>query len=245
MLELAIKNNSNITYLIDEIDSVYPMEKPDIRKIKLFLEKKTQASLYENNKIPLMTEDKEAREFLRLIFDFYSTRDNFSEIISIFDLIDINLGKNNLKDIFTNESLSRTLQAICILDGDDSHNYKKNILTLPGKDNPEIIAFTHFKKLLDNKTFWRQPILISNGYNISLARKELLPEIDKLLNKRDREKAKNLFNKHRFLFRIILKDWLNQKENLTMLHGFYHALYGAFKKVALAHKIDPNCWFKQ
>ena len=30
-----------------------------------------------------------------------------------------------------------------------------------------------------------------------------------------------------------------------MLHGFYHALYGAFKKVALAHKIDPNCWFKQ
>ena len=98
---------------------------------------------------------------------------------------------------------------------------------------------------MDNKTFWRQSILISNGYNISLARKELLPEIDKLLNKRDREKAKNLFNKHRFLFRIILKDWLNQKENLTMLHGFYNALYGAFEKVALAHKIDPNCWFKQ
>lgn len=245
LLELAIKNNSNITYLMDEIDSVYPMEKPDIRKIKLFLEKKTQASLYENNKIPLMTEDKEAREFLRLIFDFYSTRDNFSEIISIFDLIDINLGKNNLKDIFKNESLSRTLQAICILDGDDSHDYKKNILTLPGKDNPEIIAFTHFKKLLDKKEFWRQSILISNGYNISLARKELLPEIDNLLNKRDREKAKNLFNKHKFLFLIILKDWLTQEENLTMLSGFYHALYGAFRKVALAHKIDPNCWFKQ
>ncbi|HDR1578310.1 TPA: ATP-binding protein, partial [Pasteurella multocida] len=62
LLDLAIKNHANITYLIDEVDSVYPMEKPDIRKIKLFLEKKTQASLYENNKIPLMTEDKEARE---------------------------------------------------------------------------------------------------------------------------------------------------------------------------------------
>ena len=30
-----------------------------------------------------------------------------------------------------------------------------------------------------------------------------------------------------------------------MLHGFYDALYGAFKKVASAHKIDPNCWLKQ
>ncbi|HDR1582407.1 TPA: ATP-binding protein, partial [Pasteurella multocida] len=80
LLDLAIKNHANITYLIDEVDSVYPMEKPDIRKIKLFLEKKTQASLYENNKIPLMTEDKEAREFLKLILDYFSHIYNFPEI---------------------------------------------------------------------------------------------------------------------------------------------------------------------
>lgn len=245
LLDLAIKNNANITYLIDEIDSVYPMEAPDIRKIKLFLEKKTQANLFENNKIPLMTEDKEAREFLKLIFDYFLEIDNFSEIRNIFDIIDINLGKNNLRDIFKNESLSRTLQAICILDGDDAHDYKRNILTLPGKDNPEIIAFTHFIRLLDKKEFWRQSILVSNGYSISSARKDLLPKIDNLINRRDREKAKSLFNQHRFLFLIILKDWINQEENRTMLFGFYRALYGAFNKVALAHKVDPTCWYGQ
>ncbi|HDR1468573.1 TPA: hypothetical protein QB395_000252, partial [Pasteurella multocida] len=242
LLDLAIKNHANITYLIDEVDSVYPMEKPDIRKIKLFLEKKTQASLYENNKIPLMTEDKEAREFLKLILDYFSHIYNFPEIRNIFDLIDINLGKDNLKDIFKNKSLSRTLQAICILDGDGSYDYDKNILTLPGRDNPEIIAFTHFKKLLDKKEFWRQPNLISSGYSISFARKELDPKIDNLLNKKDREKAKNLFNQHKPLFLIILKDWINKEENKRMLSGFYNALYGAFRKVALAHKVDPDCW---
>lgn len=245
LLELSIKNNSNLVYLIDEGDSVYPMSSPSIEKISLFLEKKTKQEIYSDNRIPIMTEDKEARLFLRIIFDFFSENKNeFYGIPDRFELIDINLGKNNLKDLFENESLSRNLHAICILDGDDTPIYKKNIITLPGKDNPEQVAFQHLKFLLSKKEFWRQDALISQGYSISIIRTKIIPDVEHIISTRNRETAKNFFNKHKYLFSMILKDWLKDQRNKNMLDGFYDSLYGCFKRTATLNKIDPTIWNK-
>ena len=85
LIEYLIKAKQNIIYLIDQVDSVTQLADPDVYKIQMHLEEKTSFNLYSGKCIPVLTEDKEAREFLGVIFNYLkSTDSNFGKNCIIF-----------------------------------------------------------------------------------------------------------------------------------------------------------------
>ena len=241
LIEAILKNKDTVIYLKSSAaGGVSVMKNPDILKIEMFLNSKTRQDIYKDKKIPIFTEDKQARVFLKEILNYFSNEnENFSRVFSHFYLVDINFGAENLRDLFNEKIISKSfLHAICILDGDKtddsaSNNLDNKIITLPGKGSPEFIAFSHFLFLYDCSDgcrFWNDSYIESQGWGLEWAELKLKPSIQEQVNNYDRDKAKKLFSNHEDFFRHILKDWI-QNQN-SSLNQFKDKLKILCKKLA-------------
>lgn len=258
LLEYALKRKDNVIYLIDNITNIIKMESPDIYKIKMFLHDITRDNIYLNKAIPVFTEDDEARLFINILFDYFQDKEpDFLKVRRNFHLVEVNIGSNNLIDIFNDSYLlNSTMRSICILDGDQDSDYTKYIITLPGGKSPEEMIMDYSRILFDNDdSFWVDETILDLNYGKVTYRNNILPDIEEITDKIKelkndgkstrgvrRSKNKEVFNKHKRFFELLFKHWVNNDEYSEQVERFYKDLNIMFKKVAEFHGINPNDW---
>lgn len=260
LLEEALFKKNNVIYLIDNITSVKKMDTPDIYKIKMYLHSKSSNDIYINKTIPVFTEDNEARIFLNTIFDYFEeNKDGFDRVRRFFHLVDANLGSGNLMNIFNDQYLIKsTMQAICILDGDQKSrkDYNKHIITLPGDSSPEELIMNYSVYLFESDSdFWTDEIILNLNYGKVYYRDNVRPDIDSIaaniqeLKETDRSTSgvkrdlnKKTFLKHKTFFELLFKHWVNNEENKAQKERFYEDLKIMFKRVAHFYSINANLW---
>jgi AAA15 family ATPase/GTPase len=264
LIESALVRKDKVTYFIDNIDYVSVMENPDIYKIKMNLLEQTGSEIYLNKKIPVFTEDEEARIFLEILFEYFSRKspDVFSRIKECFHIVDVRIGANNLLNIFEDRYLiDSTMQSICILDGDhkSSTDLNRYIIALPGNKSPEEMIFEYSMDLQKtNDPFWDDPVAQQQGWYKTTFLSRIKPDIDKISTEIEKTKAegkstrglarelnKYTFNKHRQFFVMMFKHWVNNPANKKQVGQFYDNIRTMFLKTARFHAIDPHLWEEQ
>lgn len=258
LLEEMLAKKDNLLYLIDNITSAFPMEDPDIYKIKMHLQSLTQEDIYEDKIIPLFTEDDEARCLLDLLFDYYQkTYVEFGSVSRLFHKVLINISAENLTGIFTDSKLLHTtMRSICVLDGDHKSDITNFIVALPGKAAPEAVLLNYIKELYNNDDpFWKDRIIVDKGYsknyyitNIKNLVDDFEAELVRLHENGGSSKGKRrafnkkLFNDNQNFFTFVFKHWLHNKVNKAEIDRFYNELHTLFLKVAPYHEINPKEW---
>ena len=258
ILEYALKKKDNVIYLIDNITSAIKMESPDIYKIKMYLFNSTHDDIFLGKKIPVFTEDKEARVFLNNLFDYYvNTHPEFARIRPFFHLIDANIGADNLKSIFSDTDLLKTIMKfVCILDGDQQGDLNKFTITLPGINSPEKLIMDYAIALFNNGSdFWTDETILELNYGNVYFRDRIKPDIDYIaatlqakkekgesLHGIERDLRKKVFIKHQPFFVVLFRHWINNSENSDSINQFYKQLNIMFKKVAEFYGINPKLW---
>lgn len=257
-VEYALKKGDNVIYLIDNITSVAKMEAPDIYKIKMYLYNVTRDDIYLSKTIPIFSEDKEARVFLNILFDYFEEYcPDFTNVKRFFHFVDANIGATNLKTIFDDSYLLKsTMKCICILDGDQQRDLNKYTITLPGGNSPEKVIMEYALLLFDNDSdFWTAPAILDLNYGKVYFRDNIKPDIDyipaHLQELRDegqsthgveRELRKNAFSKHQRFFELLFRHWVHDTVNSDAIQHFYKDLNIMFKKVAEFYGINPQLW---
>lgn len=260
LIENMINSKENVIYLLDQVDSVGQLESPDIYKIKMFLQSENSFDLYKNKCIPILTEDDEARVFLEIIFNYLKEVDSngFGRVVSYFHMVKANVGSEVLEQILEDKYLQKTTlsNVICIIDGDHNTNLGKNIIALPGKNNPEQLLFSYLENINDG--FWREPIMIEHGFIKSYYIDNILPDIkaieesieqakneSKSTKGMRREKQKEVFKKHIEFFNLVFSYWAQDIENHDEIEKFKNGLFSLFKKCASVNGINPALWNKE
>jgi AAA15 family ATPase/GTPase len=253
LLEKLLKKKENVLYLTNHVgNSIKKMEDPDIYRINMFLKSETRKETLSDKKIPIFTEDAEARILLEEIFSNLTEFNlDFAKVNNYFHFVEINLGSDSLRDLFKDRFLNKTtLKSICILDGDKidvNKNQDGRILSLPGGGSPEQIVFKHLIALYDSQTvnedFWDQHQVEMEGYSISwLQNNNLIEEVKQLIQKYERVRAKELFNKHQDFFVFVFRHWLIENQEKNTYKTFIYYLNRAFKATATENGINPNTW---
>lgn len=258
LLEYALKKKDNVIYLIDNVTSVIKMASPDIYKIKMYLHNQTRDDIYTSKVIPVFTEDLEARIFLNIIFDYLEVQlAGFANVRRFFHLVNANIGATNLVNIFSDTYLLKsTMQSVCILDGDQSPDLNKYIITLPGAASPEEMIMNYSIQLFDNDDpFWTNETILNLGFGKVYYQNNIRPDIDGIPAKlqalryagesthgKERELRKKVFQKHQRFFEMLFKHWVNNDEHSEQINKFTKGLYAMFRKAAEFHGINPNEW---
>lgn len=259
LLKFSSNSKIKITYLINDHSNIISLEDPSYIKIKMFLQNKSKDSTYSRHKIPVFTEDPEARYLFDEIFNYWtSKRPELAAVRDCFHLIDCSIGANNLKTIFDDPFLMETsLKSICIYDGDHQGDERKSTISLPGKKSPEEFILEHCETVLkeDDASFWRNPDI----YNLGFTKDYYTTEIQPLINSIQiqyksmkensesthgfkRSKYKKLFNDHRNYFTMITRNWIVRAENQKELESFYKGLKKLFYKVMIQNNISNIEW---
>lgn len=260
-LEDMLENKDNVIYLIDNFTSVIQMQEPDIQKIKMHLSTLTHEDIYKDKVIPIFTEDAEARFLLNLLLSFFENKkaSEFLGVKRFFHLVEVNLGADSLRGIFSDDKLLRmTMRSICVLDGDKTSKTSNCIVALPGKNgspsekmSPEKLLFDYAQKLYDeDSSFWTDRTILDRGYGKQFYLEKIKTPIEKykqdveagLTTKKEREFNKDLFNSHLGFFEFLFKHWMNNPVNNPEVERFYSELKTLFKKVAPYQEINPSEW---
>ena len=272
LIEYALQQGDNVIYLKENLEQVDLMPEPDITKIKMDLKTLARKDIYEGKKIPIFTEDAQARCFLNIILDYWSEKDRaFRYIRNCFHLAEAPLSCEALRHIFKDKVLCRIMRAVCILDGDQNKDIGNYIIALPGKDSPEKFIFAYLKKLYEeNSDFWRHQDVIDMGYDATYFRTHILSEIQKveaeiaekteIKNGKDtkvegessskksstkgllREKFKKIWEDNLEFMEVALKYWLNDPQNQNSILDFIGDLNTMFRKTAAFHGINNKEW---
>lgn len=266
LLEYALQQKIKVFYLINNIKKASLMPDPNKYKIEMFLKGLSKKDLYLPKKIPVFTEDNEARLFLENILDkLYEVDENFKKVRGIYHLVEANLSSEALKTIFSDDKVLReTITSICILDGDqkskkdeENKNYIANhIIFLPSTLPPEKLFFEYSIKLYEekNENFWMNDFCINNGYSMeyydNVIKKEIDETNEKIRAKKEEKESKGyerdvnkkLFNKYIEFFKFVIKYWLNDETNQDEIEYFIKGFKILFKKVSVHNGINPNDW---
>jgi len=266
LLEYVCELKDNLIYLINNITYVSEIKNPTIVDIKMHLRSLSRSELYSSKKIPIFTEDDEARLFLNEIFEYYSKRHvSFSVVRNFFHLVPCRVGSENLLTIFGDEYLlETTIKSICILDGDKTNVNSKDfralnrcITKLPGDLSPEFMFLDFVEDLFENDTrdFWNDGELRHRGYGKLKYADDIRPDILKIEEEKRRIKAvkgtskgvgrkesKEVFKKHVEFFTLVMRYWMSTEQGRVELETFYGNLRVLFYKVCPANGISKNEW---
>lgn len=259
LLEHAFQKKHHVVYLINNFSKALLMDSPDLLKITMYLKTQTRDETYTRNKIPIFTEDNEARFLFNEIFSYWTSKyPKLAMVENSLHLVDCSIGADNLKTIFSDPHLKETsLKSICVLDGDHNPDLHKGIISLPGQKAPEQLIFEHCEKTYndDDSSFWENEDIINNGFSkelyLTIIRPKLLSIEGKIQQKKDngesisglrRSLNKELFNSHIEFFRMITRNWLGNPENQKSLAYFYTGLQQLFFKVTSTNGIDRKIW---
>lgn len=251
LIDKALKAKDNVIYLMKSPNhSVMSMLDPDIFKIEMQLNSETRQDLYKDKKLPIFSEDDEARVMINFIFDILSEKDQqFSSIRHHFHLVQMKSGCENLKTLFKDKVLTaNTLKAICILDGDSkTHELKHNIISLPGQASPEKLTFQHLNDLISNESyndFWCNEYIQQEGYSFEWVKDNISQNSSSLVANYDREKAKALFNEQSYhhFFKLVMKDWLFRHWDDKEMQEFIKNLNILFHNLSDYYGIHTTRW---
>lgn len=251
LIDKALKAEDNIIYLMKLANnSVAIMQNPDIFKIEMHLNSETRQDLYRDKKLPIFSEDNEARIMINFIFDILSEKDQkFASVRHYFHLVQMKSGCDNLKTLFKDKVLTaNTLKAMCILDGDNrTHELTHNIISLPGQASPEKLTFQHLSELISKEIyndFWCNEYLQQEGYSFEWVKSNVFPRASGLVSAYDRDKAKSLFNEQSYhhFFTIVMKDWLLRHWEDREMKGFIKDLNILFHNLADYYGIHTAYW---
>ena len=246
LLRQMFKEKLNVIYLYDGAGGVSTMDNPDIEKIEMYLTNKTRADLFSEKKIPVFTEDEEARCLIRLLISHLSNiAFGFNHLNSHIHLIDGNLGGDVITSLFNDVQLRQSaIASFAILDGDKSSNLSNNIIALPGNGlSPEWLVFDYAIKIATegDNPFWAEDCIQAEGFSISYFNQWIKPDIDTARanadGKKKREKAKVIFNKNKLFFTYIFKAWMLDPENTEAIRIFGFNLQAIYHKTANYHRI--------
>lgn len=259
LLEYVLEKKDNLIYLHNDINAVFQVKNPSIVDIKMHLRNETRSEIYNKKKVPIFTEDDEARIFLNAIFDYYEIcNKNFSKIRRFFHLVECKVGADNLVSIFNDNSLlDTTLKSICVLDGDKKTNLTRCTIKLPGDKSPEVICFEHAEHLYisDDRNFWHDNTIRSLGYTKTKFLSDIRGDISSIEEKIQqvkeitgsskgvaRELNKKRFEKHQEFFDLVFRDWISDEANREEISKFYNELKAVFFKVSMANGIEKKEW---
>lgn len=246
LLRQMFKEKLNVIYLYDGAGVVSKMDNPDIEKIEMYLTNKSRADLFSEKKIPVFTEDEEARCLIRLLISHLSNiAFGFNHLNSHIHLIDGNLGGDVIASLFNDVQLRQSaIASFAILDGDKSSNLSNNIIALPGNGlSPEWLVFDYAIKIATegDNPFWAEDCIQAEGFSISHFNQWIKPDIDTARTnadgKKKREKAKAIFNKNKLFFTYIFKAWMLDPENTEAIRIFGFNLQAVYHKTANYHRI--------
>lgn len=246
LLRQMFKEKLNVIYLYDGAGVVSKMDNPDIEKIEMYLTNKSRADLFTEKKIPVFTEDEEARCLIRLLISHLSNiAFGFNHLNNHIHLIDGNLGGDVITSLFNDVQLRQSaIASFAILDGDKSSNLSNNIIALPGNGlSPEWLVFDYAIKIATegDNPFWAEDCIQAEGFSISYFNQWIKPDIDTALTnadgKKKREKAKAIFNKNKLFFTYIFKAWMLDPENTEAIRIFGFNLQAVYHKTANYHRI--------
>ncbi|MBC8945196.1 ATP-dependent nuclease [Xenorhabdus indica] len=259
LLEYVLEQKQNVIYLLNNYTDVDQIERPTIIDIKMHLKNDTRDDIYNKKRIPIFTEDEEARLFLDEIFSYFEEKNkNFALVRRFFHLIPCKIGADNLLTIFSDPYLLETsLKSICILDGDKKADLNKCTITLPGNESPEKMFFDYIEYiyLTNDTTFWKNRYIMNQGYTkqkyLDDIRHDILnikKELDELTKEKKSSKGKErnlnkaVFNKHPAFFRLVIRHWLQNKENNYVISLFFNNLKKSFFKVCIPNGIEKREW---
>ncbi|MCL6354306.1 AAA family ATPase [Pectobacterium parmentieri] len=259
LLEHAFHKKYCVIYLINNITKVLLMEEPNLLKITMHLKTQTKDETYTRNKIPIFTEDREARFLFKEIFSYWISKNSKLAIVeSYLHLVDCSIGADNLKTIFSDPHLKETsLKSICVLDGDHGSDLNKGIVALPGGKAPEQLIFEHCEKTFndDDASFWENEDILNNGFTkelyLSVIRPKIISIEEKIQQKKNNEESvsglrralnKDVFIKHIEFFRMITRNWLDKDENKAVLSFYYKGLQTLFFKATATTGVDRKIW---
>lgn len=246
LLRQMFKDKLNVIYLYDGAGVVSKMDNPDIEKIEMYLTNKSRADLFTEKKIPVFTEDEEARCLIRLLISHLcNIAFGFNHLNSHIHLIDGNLGGDVITKLFNDSQLRQSaIASFAILDGDKSSNLSNNIIALPGDGlSPEWLVFDYAIKIATegDNPFWAEDCIQAEGFSISHFNQWIKPEIETARNnddgKKKREKAKAIFNKNKLFFTYIFKAWMLDPANAKAIRIFGYDLQAVYHKTANYHRI--------
>lgn len=271
LIEYALNSKSKVFYFADQINKVEVAtndEELDIMTINNHLRQKTAIQDSLSRKIPVFTEDDEARSFLEATFDKFSNDENsdFKKVRHHFHFVKSKIGAGNLTSIFKDRVVVQELvKAICILDGDQNGNMHNNIIILPGNKNPEELLFQYLKEMVEDSSgkydeFWsfnKNWLVKDLGYSKTVVRDQIVNEYIRINEEKaskqeegittkgfSREEYKELFEDHSSYLFYVFQAWLNDPDNQKEVIRFYENLYSMFKKTAMAHNVNKNLWLK-
>lgn len=260
LIKEVLRLKENLVYLVDNEQSVTMLSEPTIEKIEAHLRTLTVDDIYKDKKIPILTEDNEARLLLKRMFDYFEKyKKEFKGISNFFAIPDINIGCNILKGLFKEQKLINSrLGAICVLDGDNTKSVNINdcIIALPGKSvgvlkedlSPENLLFAYSEYIYEkDESFWQAQDVIEIGFSRAFYNEKIKAPIDKRKNTdnnsdKNRDFNKNLFRENKLFFDYIFSHWLNNADNAEYINCFYNNLKLAFRKVASIRGINPLEW---
>lgn len=265
LIEHAKKNKQNLIYIQNKRTTVKLMENPDIHKIKMDLYNETALNLFKNSKIPVFTEDDEARFVLDILFSQYEINLN-----TLFHLVNANMGNTCITQIFEDEYIYKnTIGLIAILDGDckinmlketseeldnntnrkdSTYYFNHNIMWLPGDKSPEILFFEYALNIYNDESskFHNFDNVQNLGYTYNYFDNYIKPCLEECLqieNASDkRKKAKKVFREFSEFFKLIITYWMKDENNLKELNRFYSILKSLYKKNADINNCNPNSW---
>lgn len=263
LLEVALKNEINTMYLLNSGENITIDQTVTFPQIKLLLEESLVKNQISIPKIPVFSEDDEARDLIRALFDYFLICDEkFNKVYPHFYFVEAKIGSDNLKTIFNDPVLVKELiSSICVLDGDQETCINKHILALPGKASPEVFLFKYLKNIHVNpteyqKNFWLPSSKsVQMGYQYSTVTNEIIPKIDEIEMKLDsfrtggistkgkrREYTKSFYNEHKSFFEYLFLFWLNDPNNKDEVRKFYRGLNQVFNRVAFPLNISRQEW---
>jgi len=241
LIDYALKDG-NVLYFLKNFEEVQLIEDITISKIEMWLKNQLKSDI--NKRIPVYTEDEEAREFLRCLFKYLNKEKGISEVLKCFYLVDIKIASKALRQMFgydeilKNNMSSISTGSICILDGDESisEGQKKksekdidllnNIICLPSKKSPEKLIFDYSLELYNskNKDFWKKEELLNLGYTDEYFRENIKYRIEEI-----EEKIGSLENNGKS------KKGVRREENKKLFNDFID-----FFRIAIEFWIQNN-----
>ena len=257
LLEDAFEKSDNVLYFIDDIRHVRLMQDPDIFKIRMHLRNCTRADLYKERKIPIFSEDEEARDVLAALLDRIVGDDpQIKHLRPHFHLVEACLGADHIRSIFADECLSLKRTAFAVLDGDKKCDMKANVLALPGGASPEQFLFAYGKSLYDGQSdeFWDSAPIMENGYSRKWFEQiinrwdEIEREISDLRERGEhttgirRKRTKAMWSEFRAFFLELIRYWVQDPANAPQMKTFADWLKKMFEITATANGLNVNDW---
>ena len=235
------------------------IEDPSIYKINMYLKDITKADFSFEKKIPVFSEDAEARYLLDILFAYYSEKyDEFAKVRNYFYFVDANISGDVLHSMFKDPKLKTFTGQFCIVDGDKRKDITNRVIALPGKASPENLLIDYANTLYErDDPFWLSDPVLEENIGKQYYSTVFLPEVNEISQKIselhnlgesakgvNREMTKSLFNKHKKFFHILFDTWLEDEGNKTEIDLFYNDLFLMFKQVSVFNGIDPKLWHK-